>query len=35
MATTPTTTLRITADFLQAKKEDQRPAVAAYAFSDG
>lgn len=35
MATTPTTTLRVTADFLQAKKEDQRPAVAAYAFSDG
>jgi len=31
----PTATLRVAADFLQAKSEDKRPAVAAYAFSDG
>ena len=31
----PTVTLRVTADFLQAKSDDKRPAVAAYAYSDG
>lgn len=35
MANNPTVTLRVAADFLQAKSEDKRPAVAAYAYSDG
>lgn len=35
MATTQQASLRVTADFLHAEREDKRPATAAYAFSDG